>query len=627
MGEYLAPGVYVEDFESGGNTIESIESSTAGFIGMAQRGPTMGRPALITSVIQYRQLFGDYLEKNFTRRYLSYGVEQFFANGGSSCYVMRVVNEEDQLASAFVGKRLDRDIATPGEPENIIPVDLGLTLQATSVGEWGNQCRISLKREEFIHTEVDSVDSIPSADSVEVRSTSGILKNASGFVEGDLVKIVTTAIITKKDASDKDISEEIIYTKFNVIASLLENQVSWEKNVIPEELTTEEMQSTVNAGTVNFSCTYRMIRIGCKVQVDCDGNNETYNVTFNPNAIDTITKVMAKSLFVIPTFCVDQQCIDEEYLTIIDWYEEYTNDVEQVFFLTGGTSCPKDDGIYQGVDGGPGKRTGIASFLEVDDVSVMAIPGVTDVAVQLALIAHCENLTNRFAILDMPKEMTSVSELQEYRENFDTSYAAIYHPWLNMYDALQKTNEYFPPSAAMAGVYARVDTARGVHKAPANEVIRNCVGLSVTYNETEQAKLNPKGINLFRPLPGMGIRVWGARTMSSDGNWKYLNVRRLFIFIEQSIYKNTGWAVFEPNDANLWIRVESTIRMFLNTMWRNGALSGGSEEEAFFVNVGTSTMTSDDILNGRLICVIGIAPVRPAEFVIFRITQKMQDAA
>ncbi|MCM1305661.1 MAG: phage tail sheath subtilisin-like domain-containing protein, partial [Butyrivibrio sp.] len=253
-------------------------------------------------------------------------------------------------------------------------------------------------------------------------------------------------------------------------------------------------------------------------------------------------------------------------------------------------------------------------------------PGITDPAVQSALVSHCENMGNRFAILDMPLEYKEVSDLQEFRENVDTSYAAMYHPWLQCYDSLARRNTYLPPSGAMAGIYGRTDNTRGVHKAPANETVRNCTGLSVNYNDAEQGKLNPKGINLIRALPGQGIRVWGARTCSSDGNWKYVNVRRLFIFIEESIRSNTNWAVFEPNDEMLWSRVEGTIRVFLTTQWRNGALAGSTADEAFFINIGKSTMTEDDILNGRLICVIGVAPVRPAEFVIFRITQKMETA-
>jgi hypothetical protein len=176
------------------------------------------------------------------------------------------------------------------------------------------------------------------------------------------------------------------------------------------------------------------------------------------------------------------------------------------------------------------------------------------------------------------------------------------------------------------GIYARSDNTRGVHKAPANEVVRACVGLDTQFNKGEQDILNPKGVNLIRAFPGQGIRVWGARTVSSDPSWKYVNVRRLFIFLEETIKANTNWAVFEPNDEALWTRVHRTISVFLNGMWRNGSLAGTSADEAFFVNIGRSTMSQDDIDNGRLVCVIGVAPVKPAEFVIFRITQKTGDS-
>lgn len=631
MAEYLAPGVYVEEFDSGGKAMEGVSTSTAGFLGMAQRGPTMGKPVLVTSFTQFRQIFGGYLTKSYTNRYLAYGVEQFFNNGGTSCYVMRVVNAQDTAAAGFIGKVFTSKLTIEGV-ETEVKEKAGLTLNATSVGAWGNTCKVTIKRDEFTRTELTEIIQTElhqeGSTDVNIVSDTGTIKNANGFYAGDIVQIMTTASICTIDEDDpnKVKKEEKTYSKINMITSMLENQLVWKSNILPEELTTAEMQAKIKHGSVTITYTHRMVRLGCKLMIDCDAFSEHYDVSFNPDANDYLVKAMAKSLFVIPEFQVHADT-DATHVDRKDWYETFISAAEQVCFLTGGTSSTDDAGIYQGVDGGPGKRTGIMSFLEIDDVSIMAIPGVSDVSVQLALLTHCEQQTNRFAILDMPGHMTTVSELQEFRESYDTSYAAIYHPWLSMYDGLSKGNEYFPPSASMAGIYARTDTSRGVHKAPANEVIRNCVGLSVNYNEAEQGKLNPKGINLIRAIPGQGIRVWGARTMSSDGNWKYINVRRLFIYLEQTIYHNTGWAVFEPNDANLWIRVESTIRMFLNTMWRNGALAGSSEDEAFFINIGNTTMTQDDILNGRLICVIGVAPVRPAEFVIFRITQKMQDAA
>jgi phage tail sheath protein FI len=201
----------------------------------------------------------------------------------------------------------------------------------------------------------------------------------------------------------------------------------------------------------------------------------------------------------------------------------------------------------------------------------------------------------------------------------------MYHPWVQIFDRAANKPAFIPPSGAVMGVYSRTDIARGVHKAPANEVVQ-CTGLSVNYTKAEQDILNPEGINLIRQMPGQGIRVWGARTASSNSSFKYVNVRRLFIFVEESIKANTNWVVFEPNDATLWQRVALTVSSFLDGLWRNGMLAGGSASESYFVEIGPSTMSRDDIMNGRLICNIGIAPSRPAEFVIFRVTQHTAEA-
>ena len=280
---------------------------------------------------------------------------------------------------------------------------------------------------------------------------------------------------------------------------------------------------------------------------------------------------------------------------------------------------------FIGNDEGAGKRSGIQAFWDNDEVSIIAVPGVTDPGVQLALTAHCEKQAGRFAVLDVPREAKDVQDIMDYRINFDSSYAALYHPWLFFFDPLEKGNRVFPPSGSVMGIYARTDNSRGVHKAPANEVVRACTALDIQFGKGEQDILNPKGVNLIRAFPGQGIRVWGARTVSSDANWKYVNVRRLFIFIESSIKALTGWVIFEPNDETLWVRVKSTVEMFLTGLWRAGALAGSTPDEAFFVKIGVSTMTQEDIDNGRLVCVIGVAPVKPAEFVIFRITKKKGD--
>ncbi len=241
------------------------------------------------------------------------------------------------------------------------------------------------------------------------------------------------------------------------------------------------------------------------------------------------------------------------------------------------------------------------------------------------IVQHCESHRFRFAIVDAPN--VDPNTLNPRDAIADSSFAAFYAPWLVISDPTSGASVTAPPGGPVAGIYARVDTERGVHKAPANELVRGVTGLAFDVTDAMQDDLNPRSVNVIRSFPSRGIRVWGARTLSSNGLWKYVNVRRLFIFLERSIYLGTLWVVFEPNDERLWSRVRDTIRLFLRTQWRAGAFFGRTEEEAFFITCDRTTMTQDDILNGRLICEVGIAPVRPAEFVIFRIFQHTAEAA
>jgi phage tail sheath protein FI len=274
-----------------------------------------------------------------------------------------------------------------------------------------------------------------------------------------------------------------------------------------------------------------------------------------------------------------------------------------------------------GTDGGPGNRTGIEALRERDDIALVAVPGVTDEAVQAALLVHCELLKYRFAVLDGKPATSDISKIESHRNNYDSKYGGYYTPWLKTLDLATGREMLNPPSGYVLGICARVDNERGVHKAPANEVVRGITDVELRFGDGEQDVLNPKGINLIREFEGRGIRVWGARTTTSDTEWKYVNVRRLFIFLEHSIDRGTQWVVFEPNTESLWQRVVETIESFLFGVWKSGALMGTKPEEAYFVRCDRTTMTQDDIDNGRLVCLIGVAPAYPAEFVIFRIGQ------
>jgi hypothetical protein len=276
------------------------------------------------------------------------------------------------------------------------------------------------------------------------------------------------------------------------------------------------------------------------------------------------------------------------------------------------------DGLFIGKDNGPGARTGLKCFEEIDEIAIVAAPGVISPAVQDAILSHCETRKDRFAILDSPETIQGgVDRLPRPR---DSKYGAYYFPWIQVYDP-EKGNIYVPPSGHVAGIYSRVDSERGVHKAPANEIVRGALGLRYNISKGEQDLLNPKGINCIRTMQGGGIRVWGARTLSSDSSWRYINVRRLFIMVETSIERATQWVVFEPNDHRLWKRVTRTISSFLSLLWRNGALMGETPEKAFFVKCDAETNPPEVVDAGQLIVEIGLAPVKPAEFVIFRIGQ------
>lgn len=285
--------------------------------------------------------------------------------------------------------------------------------------------------------------------------------------------------------------------------------------------------------------------------------------------------------------------------------------------------------------GDVGERTGFGGLEAIDEITMVAVPdlmgayerGAIDLegvkVVQDAVISHCELMGDRMAILDAPPGM-SAAQVKEWRNDlagYDSKYATLYYPWVKVFDPASNSTRFLPPSGHVAGIWARSDATRGVHKAPANEVVRGAVALQTQLTKGEQELLNPIGINCIRSFPGRGIRVWGARTLSSDPAWRYLNVRRLFNYLEESIMVGTQWVVFEPNDDALWARIRRSISAFLVLSYQQGALFGRTPDEAFYVKCDRETNPAESIDAGQVICEIGVAPVKPAEFVIFRLSQ------
>lgn len=353
------------------------------------------------------------------------------------------------------------------------------------------------------------------------------------------------------------------------------------------------------------------------------GDPEVYeNVSVKPGPNNVATKINAASKLVY----VEQLPVDTR-LAVAD-----RKPAPASYELPAMETVSPDD-----FQGDATKRVGLEGLEAVDDVTMVCCPDLMSayvqglineqgvINVQRAIIDHCERMADRMAILDTPPHLDAQAARTWRMEttNFDSKFATMYYPWIKVADPANPNNVVdMPPSGHMAGIWARTDTERGVHKAPANEVVRGAVGLELQLTQGEQAILNPNGVNCIRTFPGQGIRVWGARTLSTvDSSWRYINVRRLFNYMEKSIGQGTSWAVFEPNDLDLWQRLKRNINAFMRGLWNEGALFGATPDQAFYVKCDETTNTPDQIDAGMVVVEIGACPVKPAEFVVIRFQQ------
>jgi phage tail sheath protein FI len=530
MPEYLAPGVYVEEVEIGAKPIEGVSTSTAGFLGPTERGPT--NPKLVTNFADFQKKYGGFVEGS----YLAYAVDGFFRNGGQRCFIGRVTSADARVATASLGRKDES-----GADQAVIE------LAAVGPGSWGNNIAVEVAK-------------------------------ATLDKEGEKKRFKLTVKYWKTAPSAK------------------------EATPTPKPKPTDKPKPADRGTSAKESATAAW------------GEPDVVELYDNLSSLESSSEFYEKRINGI-----------SQLITVQKTGDGRPDDTSAEIRLAGGT---KDNTkLPSAVDYGgvaeTGKRTGLAAFEEIDEISIVCVPdcapadGAQD-ALTGKIVNHCETLKDRFAILQAGK---GTSEIEKLWPPLDTKYAAFYYPYINVLDPLTGVKKLVPPGGHIAGIYARSDTERGVHKAPANEVVRGALGLEFALTKQQQDILNPRGVNCVRAFRGRGIRVWGARAASSDPLWKYVNVRRLFLYLEESIEDGTQWVVFEPNDQTLWARVRQTISQFLTRVWKDGALMGTTPDEAFFVKCDRTTMTQDDIDNGRLIVLIGVAPVKPAEFVIFRIAQ------
>jgi Bacteriophage tail sheath protein len=632
MPEYLAPGVYVEEVSFRAKSIEGVATSTTGFAGLTafgpvqytdggRKGPSTTEPRLVTSFVEFERIYGglDGLQVGptggpFDDRlgYLAHAVRAFFMNGGKRLYVARVFAPRGTAAAPDWG--VARATLAVDATHNAV-------WRARWPGSMGNVLvETTPIRTRNIAFRYDASDPVRSAWGTQ----------AKGVRKGAVVEIYPPTPVANIPTTD----EAPDPTKLAVVDIDADGKQTFKRN-----------GATI---TLAADAVVQLVELRVLVHVDAERIDVYDALGLHQDQIRYAGKILQKD---------DPE--DENAVIWLDWaataagadagalLAALTSTGNRLVRLANGHDgdmpSPSGNDSLEGteadLDHADVKATGLKALAEIDDIAIVALPDAgtytdldTAFTATQALIAHAEDMRYRIAVVDPPAQ-SSLNEVRKFRGKFDSKYAALYYPWIEILDPTQRAamgapppRISLPPSGFVTGIYARSDTERGVFKAPANEIVRGLTKFELNINKGRQEVINPEGINALRFFEGRGNRIWGARTMSSDPEWKYVNVRRLFIFLEHSIDKATQWAVFEPNNQLLWANIRQMVEDFLLVQWRDGALLGSKPDEAYFVRCDRTTMTQNDLDNGRLICLIGVAPTKPAEFVIFRIGQWTADS-
>lgn len=661
MPEYLAPGVFIEEVSYRSKSIEGVGTTTTGFVGPTRYGPVELEPDVVTSLVEFERVYGDRQPLNLgnsdddTKKkmtnFMWHAVRAFFEEGGKRLYISRTFSpmsdDDDGFAKAFV-PALEEGEDAPDENENWLKVS------ARFPGELGKM-RVWLT--------LRMGQSVLGKREIEENGAKTEIATVGGLLDRDVVFLQQFPVKTSPPPSPPAPPTEEGFYIVRKKRDPATGEVLWEF---------EPKDSTVSPA-VNFKLEDLDVDNGDKIRVvtltvttkaveDPEAETRVYSdlaldpehkrggapdSIFDKFAAEPASASDARRLPVI----VERNGI-ESGLEVLDLLFEFdenstlednlvkddsTEDDRSIsFMLDGGNDGMRPSAtFYEGEVDAKDNKTGLKSFEDIEDISIVAAPGATfDYANPLyksqastiinLLISHAERMRYRIAVLDSGDDQ-AIADVREMKGKIDSKYAAFYYPWVRVLDPVTQQEINLPPSGFVSGIYARNDVERAVYKAPANEVVRLAIGFEKTLNKAQQEVLNPDGINCFRFFEGRGFRLWGARTTSSDPEWKYVNLRRYFAYVERSIDRGTQWAVFEPNGDALWANVRQTIQDFLYNEWVSGALLGEKPEKAYFVKCDRSTMTQNDLDNGRLVCLIGLAVVKPAEFVIFRIGQWTAD--
>lgn len=660
MPEYLAPGVYVEEVSFRSKSIEGVSTTTTGFIGPARYGPLDLEPDVITSLAEFERTYGDRQQLQFMsvadggapapmdpmHNYLWHAVRAFFEEGGKRLYIVRTFRpigrtsdgrDDDGRAGAW----LPRPPAAPADRAGAIRI------QARFPGSAGSmRVRLTLRLGQNILSSAAgsrTVGGLRDRDLVWLSNLPSPVPSPAPAASGDLYIAESYFNATTNEDTWRFVGPLAAGGAGSPPAPL--ELTALDANVDPVQSDKVRIVTlTVTVIPLNgtdLPAVWPDLALDPGHLRDAEPDSVFDRFAQRPSNLGqarTLPIIMSAGDDLTDGLRVLRVLLDANPGLRDALNNPASTDADRSVevVLTGGNDGQRPTASeYEGTaDENQPFKTGLMALEDIEDISIIAAPGATygfengyradATTINNLLISHAERMRYRVAVLDSGNGQT-IAQVRSMRAKMDSKYAALYYPWVRILDPVTRREIHVPPSGAMAGIYARNDINRAVFKAPANEVVNTAIGFELLLNKSQQEVLNPEGINCLRFFEGRGFRVWGARTISSDPEWKYLNLRRYFAYLERSIDRGTQWAVFEPNGEALWTNVRLTIQDFLFNEWFMGALLGDKPEKAYFVRCDRSTMTQNDLDNGRLVCLIGVAALRPAEFVIFRIGQWTAD--
>ncbi len=646
MPEYLAPGVYVEETSFRAKSIEGVSTTTTGFVGPTRYGPVDIEPDIVTSLVEFERTYGGKDRLAFGSNgstvemdnYMWHAARAFFEEGGKRLYVSRVYTASSTEAnSGYSGTTIG------GSP--------GIAVRARFPGHAGdahvtftfNVGQNVLVDEDPTVAVRPGVRALRHRDVVLIRDLTSPLTARGFFValyskESGKWRFSATGSESDSGATHlEDLMPGHTEVRIVTVAVSVKPFAADALEYSERDLPLDPEHHLGDAPDSLFDAFATHVR---------DPNNPTAKYIANIARARTVPIVITNEaaftngVDVLHAFFTEAGGAGSPPAGLEAALESLSNKPAErslALVISGGTDGVRPTSVaYEGeVNPDTDLKTGLKQFEDLEDISILAAPGSTyqyeDAAygpqaraIVGLLISHATRMRYRIAVIDSGDNQ-SIGQVRAMRAQLDSTYGALYYPWVRVVDPLSQREMYAPPSGFVAGIFARNDINRAVYKAPANEVVNLALGFERFLNKSQQEVLNPEGINCFRFFEGRGMRLWGARTISSDPEWKYVNLRRYFIYLERSIDRGTQWAVFEPNGEQLWANVRRTIEDFLLNEWQNGALLGDKPDKAYFVKCDRSTMSQNDLDNGRLVCLIGVAPLRPAEFVIFRIGQWTAD--